>query len=251
MAKWITSVEWDEVPHLDADSKRDLYNAYLPHEREARRKGIPTVGSGKIYPVEEAEFVINPIEIPPNWPRVYAVDPGWRFTAGVWAAYDEREDCVYIYGDYKVENKTPTEISAFLYRNAKGYIPGVIDPAAKGLKMRKDGISFLREYQDMGLDLYLANNAVESGIFNVLNRLTTGRLKVFSTCQQWINEFRIYRRTGNGNVYKHNDDLMDATRYLVMTGLQHAITRPDDDDDDRTDVRRMMKNRGKNPITGY
>jgi hypothetical protein len=74
----------------------------------------------------------------------------------------------------------------------------------------------------LGLDLTFAENAVEAGIFNVYQRMTTGRLKVFRSMTQWLEEFRIYRRDKHGKPVKQNDHLLDCTRYLIMSGLDVA-----------------------------
>lgn len=253
MAKWITTCEWNDVPHLDEESKKEMLEAYLPHEVEAREKGIPTIGAGKIFPIPESEFVVDPFEIPAYWPRVYGMDVGWNWTAAVWAAYDEQEDIVYLYREYKAHKKTPLENCAAIRQHSQDWIPGVVDPAAQSLKMKKDGISFLREYRDMDLEIYLANNSVDAGLLTVLNRLSTGRLKVFSTMSQWLNEFRVYRRDDRARVVKKDDDLMDCTRYLCMSGLPYSRTRPnpDDDDDYNSRAKRYFSGIGKNPITGY
>jgi hypothetical protein len=50
--------------------------------------------------------------------------------------------------------------------------------------------------------------------------MAEGRLKVFSSLQNWRSEFRIYRRDKNGKVVKSDDHLMDASRYLLMPGLR-------------------------------
>jgi hypothetical protein len=76
------------------------------------------------------------------------------------------------------------------------------------------------------LRLQPANNAVEAGIYEVWTRLSTGRLKVFSTLANWLAEYRIYRRNEKGAVIKEGDHLMDATRYLCMSGLDIAEFRP-------------------------
>jgi hypothetical protein len=78
----------------------------------------------------------------------------------------------------------------------------------------------------MGLKLSLADNAVEAGLHEVLQRMTTGRLKVFRNLGGWLGEYRIYRRDDKGKVVKKFDHLMDATRYLVMSGMRAAKTRP-------------------------
>ena len=62
-------------------------------------------------------------------------------------------------------------------------------------------------YQSMGLDLTPANNAVESGIYDVWTLLSAGKLKVFASCADWISEYRMYRRDDKGRVVKKNDHL--------------------------------------------
>jgi hypothetical protein len=41
----------------------------------------------------------------------------------------------------------------------------------------------------------------------------------------WLSEFRLYRRNEKGAVVKENDHLMDATRYLIRTGMDLAANR--------------------------
>jgi hypothetical protein len=101
-------------------------------------------------------------------------------------------------------------------------------------------------YRDLGLELYPADNAREAGIFNVLQRLSTGRLKVFTTCPEWLSEFRLYRRDDKGNIVKENDHLMDATRYNVMSGLAIARTEPRDEL-----IEMKMSRQGRSAIAGY
>jgi hypothetical protein len=72
----------------------------------------------------------------------------------------------------------------------------------------------LNDYRQLGLHLTLADNGVESGLYGVWNRMSTGRLKVFRSMSNWLQEFRLYRRDEKGHVVKANDHEMDATRYL-------------------------------------
>jgi hypothetical protein len=84
----------------------------------------------------------------------------------------------------------------------------------------------MAQYVELGLDLASADNAVESGLTAVWMRLYTGRLKVFRTLQNWLREYRLYRRDENGKIVKQNDHLMDCTRYLENSGFARAIIRP-------------------------
>jgi hypothetical protein len=100
-------------------------------------------------------------------------------------------------------------------------MPGVIDPASRG-RTQIDGQQLFNRYKGLGLDITVANNAVETGLYDVWQRMSSGRLKVFRSCVNWVNEFRLYRRDDKGRVVKENDHLMDATRYMVVSGVQRA-----------------------------
>jgi hypothetical protein len=58
----------------------------------------------------------------------------------------------------------------------------------------------------------------------ILERMQTGRFKVFDHLHDWFEEFRLYHRK-DGKVVKEADDMMDATRYGIMM-LRYAITKP-------------------------
>jgi len=77
-------------------------------------------------------------------------------------------------------------------------------------------------YRRHGLDIAVANNSVESGLYEVWQRMSSSRLKVFKSLRNWVNEFRLYRRDDKGKVVKENDHLMDATRYLIVSGINRA-----------------------------
>jgi hypothetical protein len=101
----------------------------------------------------------------------------------------------------------------------------VIDPAARG-RSQNDGEQLLKTYRDLGLKLSEADNAVEAGIYAVWQRLSGGRLKVFKTLQNWLSEYRLYRRDDKGHIVKMNDHLMDTTRYGIMSALTLAKPKP-------------------------
>lgn len=211
---------WDDVPHLGADEKRRMLAECEPHLRDSRSKGIPSIGAGAIYPVPEEEILVDPFELPDHWPRAYGLDVGWNRTAAAWGAIDRENDVVYLYSEhYQGEAEPSTHVAGI---NARGaWIPGTIDPASRG-RSQKDGEKLLEIYTDLGLDLTPADNSRESGLFEVHQRLATGRLKVFRTLNSWRGEYRIYHRDEKGHIVKKNDHLMDATRYLVVSGLDIA-----------------------------
>jgi len=211
---------WDDVPHLTADQKARMLAETPPYLRDARSKGIPSLGSGAIYPIQESEFLVDDMPIPLHWPRCYALDVGWNRTAALWGAQDRDTGTVYLYAEYYRGEAEPPIHAAAIQGKGK-WIPGVIDPAARG-RGQKDGEQLLQIYRDLGLDISEANNEVEAGIYEVWTGLSTGKLKVFKSLQHWRTEYRMYRRDEKGKIVKANDHLMDDTRYLIRSGLAVA-----------------------------
>ena len=60
------------------------------------------------------------------------------------------------------------------------------------------------------------SNSVEDGIYEINDRLSKGKFKVFKNCSQAFGEFRTYHRDEKSNIVKSNDDIMDAIRYAYM-----------------------------------
>lgn len=222
--KWITSMTWDDVPHLTEKMKDSLWATIAPHLRDARKKGIPAVGAGLIYPVSEDDYVCDPFPIPDNWAKVYGFDVGWNRTAALFAAIDPNTDVMYIYSEHYQGQAEPA-IHAAAIKSRGEWMPGVVDPAARG-RSQIDGRKLLTEYRNNGLDLYLANNARETGLLKFWQALTTGKVKVFRTLQHFFKEIRLYRRDDEGQVVKKDDHLMDAGRYLIMSGRERARISP-------------------------
>src|SRR5665213_3388138 len=100
MSKFVVNLTWEDAPHLTKEAKEELLASYSPHERDARSKGIPQLGAGAIYPVVEADVLIEPFSIPDKWPRAAGMDVGWKKTAVIWGAYDQKSDVWYLYSEY-------------------------------------------------------------------------------------------------------------------------------------------------------
>lgn len=228
-SKYLVNASWDDVPHLDDETKERLLASTEPHLRDARSRGEPGLGAGAIYPVEESQIKVDPFPIPPYWPRGYGMDVGWNKTAAVWAAWDRATDTVYLYTEH-YRGKAEPSIHAAGIRARGEWIPGNIDPAARG-RSQDDGNQLILDYQNLGLRVQPVpkdKRGLEAGIYDVWERLSTGRLKVFSTLQNWLAEYRLYRRDEDGNIVKEFDHLMDGTRYIVVDIRRRAIVQPVD-----------------------
>lgn len=211
---FVIMATWDDAPHLSKGQKDKLWASIPPYQRDARSKGIPQLGSGVIYPVPESEIMVEDFEIPVHWPKMYALDVGWNATAAVWIATDRETGVSYIYSIYKKGEAEPA-IHAEAIKARGDWIPGKVDPAARG-RSQNDGTQLMKSYTDLGLKLEMAKNAVEAGLYEVWQALSSGKLKVFKSCNMWFEEIRLYRRDEKGKIVKTNDHLLDATRYAWM-----------------------------------
>lgn len=217
-------VEWNDVPHLSEKQKKLILSGVPPWQRQSRSTGIPQLGAGAIYQIAYEEINEPPIIIPEHWRRCYALDVGWKRSAAAFMAHDPDTDIVHIYDEVYRANEEPSLVAAAI--KARGeWIPGVIDPAARG-RNQKDGTKLIEQYRDLGLDIMPANNAREAGLYACWERLSTSRMRVFNTCKNFAAEYRIYRRDDKGQVVKSNDHLMDCMRYGVMSGLARAVVKP-------------------------
>jgi phage terminase large subunit-like protein len=228
-----TRCNWEEVPHLDAAAKEQLLASTPIYQRDARTKGIPQLGAGAIYPLAESDILVPRFDIPAHWRRSYGLDVGWNRTAAVWGAEDPQTKTYYLYHEYSQAQAEPV-IHAAGIKAVGDWIPGVVDPACLG-SSQIDGRTLMEMYGELGLHLQPAVNAVESGIYEVWDALSTGRLKVFDTLPNWLSEFRKHHRDEKGKIVKKDDHLMDAMRYWWVSGRDCLADSPAKADNDLTE----------------
>lgn len=230
----VTIMTIDDAEHYTPEQRAAIIAGYPPHEREARAKGIPTMGSGRIFPIPEDWIREHAMAIPAHWPRICGLDFGWDHpTAAAWIAWDRDTDTVHIYDAYRVKESTPVIHSAAI--KAKGAWIPVAWPH-DGLQHDKgSGEALADQYRKLGVKMLpekathppakgekegTGGNGVEAGLMEMLDRMQTGRLKVAAHLADWWEEFRLYHRE-DGKIVKVGDDLMSATRYAIMM-LRHA-----------------------------
>jgi len=203
---------WEDNPYLPPDEMSELRRETPEHEREAREHGRPVLGSGMVYPVAESHYAVEPFEIPDHYKRGIGLDHGWVHPAAIsWWAMDPNTGICYLYQTWRA-NKTAIPIIASLLRGTR-YIPIFADPSGEAERQEGGGSTLHDQYAQLGIYCQPADNQVEAGIMDVLEGLMSGKIKVFTTCQQWWEEIRVYQRNDAGKVLKDYDDTMDSARY--------------------------------------
>lgn len=221
----------EDAPHISAAERDRIIASYPEHEREARTRGVPILGSGRIFPFPRAMLSCEPIAIPRHWARIGGIDLGWDHpTAAVELAHDRDADCVYVINAYRARQQTVAVHAGSLVpwgkslpwawpHDAFSHDKGSGEQIAELYK--RHGLNMLHEHAQFADD---RGNGVEAGLFEMLDRMQTNRLKVFEHLHDWFEEFELYHRK-DGVVVKERDDILSATRYALMM-LRYARATP-------------------------
>ena len=238
MSKHVVRMEIEEADHYTDEQKAAIVAGYPEHERDARAKGIPVLGSGAVFPIAREFLQIDPFEIPEHWFEIGGLDIGWDHpTAAVRMVWDQDTDSKYVVNDYKRAKAVPL-IHAETLKSWGSQLPWAWPPDA-GQTEKGTGNNIKDQYETHGLNLTPVHAqfpdgsvSVEAGVMAMLEDMEVGKFKVFKTCNDWFEEQQIYHRK-DGKIVKSFDDLMAATRYAYVM-LRFS-----------TQVRQRRKPRGK------
>jgi phage terminase large subunit-like protein len=216
----------DDAGHYSDEEKAKIIASYPAHELEARTKGIPVLGSGRIFPVTEETIACEHRDFPPHWPRIGGLDFGWTHpSAAVELVWDRDTDTVYVSRTHRLKEASPITHAAALRPWGKE-LRWAWPRDGNRETLEGAGIALSSQYGAQGLNMlhdfahYVEGTgqksvSVEAGLMDMLQRMESGRFKVFKHLSDWWEEFRLYHRK-DGKVVKEGDDLMAATRYAIM-----------------------------------
>ncbi len=227
MKRSVTRMTIHDAGHYTPEQREAIIASYPAYQRDARTKGIPVLGSGRIFPLAQEDIEIEPFVIPGHWVQIGGLDfGGWDHpTAAVKLVWDRDTDKMYITAAYKKKMENPGEITPVIHAAA-------LKPWGKKLQWawphdgfqrdKGNGKEMRKQYQDQGLEM-LPEHAtyedggigIDEGVLDILERMQTDRFKVFNNLLDWFAEFLLYHRK-DGKVVKEFEDLMSATRYAYM-----------------------------------
>ena len=230
MSRAITRMTIADAEHYTEAQRAAIISAYPAHEREARINGIPALGSGRVFPVAEEAIACDAFAIPKHFLQIVGVDFGWDHPfAAARLAYDADDDVIYVTSAYRQREATPI-IHAAAIKPWGEWLP--IAWPHDGLQHDKgSGQPLAGQYRAQGLNMLPEHatheeggTSVEAAVTEMLDRMQTGRWKVFRHLEEWFGEFRLYHREA-GQIVKERDDLISASRYAFMM-RRHAEPPP-------------------------
>lgn len=221
MSRHVTRMTIDDAEHYTPEQRAEIIASYPAHERKARAKGIPILGSGRVFPIDEDDIKVKAFDIPETWVQIGGLDFGWDHpTAAARLAWDKDTDTIYVTASYGMREATPI-IHAAALKPWGDWLPFAW-PHDGLQKDKGSGDALADQYRDQGLNM-LSEKAthedggfgVEAGIAEMLDRMLSDRWKVFEHLEDWLAEFRLYHRK-DGLIVKLNDDRLSASRYAMM-----------------------------------
>ena len=219
----------EDAGHFTDEKRLEIIASYPSWEREARTKGIPQLGSGRVFPIDQDEISCAPFAIPEHWPQIAGIDFGWDHpSAAARIAWDRDSDTVYMTACHRQREQTPVMFAGSV-RPWGDWLPW--GWPHDGLQHDKgSGEQLASQYRANGLKMLPqratfedGTHGVEAGVADMLDRMQTGRLKIFKHLADFFEEFNLYHRK-DGIIVKEGDDIISALRYALMM-RRFAITQ--------------------------
>lgn len=232
---YLRGASWNDAPHLSEEDKARLSATYRTHERKARTEGIPMMGEGAVFPVDDDLISVPPFKIPDHFARIKGCDFGIDHpAAGVEIAHDRDQDIIYLIDCYRKANELAPYHAAW-FNKANRTVP-VAWPHDGMNREKKGGTTIADGYRDHGVAM-LAKSAryprvpgqdekggpqpVEPIVNELYERMVTGRFKAFAQLSDFFDEKRSYHRK-DGLIVPKRDDILKALFYSVMM-VRYAV----------------------------
>lgn len=218
----VTNMTIEDALHIPPEERARIIAGYQPHERDARVRGIPMLGEGRIFQFADDAIAEPAIAtVPPHWAKLWAIDFGIGHPfAAVLILWDRDNDVIHVHACLKIKDQLPLQHAAAM--KPIGAAVPVAWPHDGNNREKIGGETLASAYRKQGLKT-LPSHATfpeggyetEAGVQEMQARMAQGKLKVAAHLSQWFEEFRQYHRK-DGLIVKVNDDLLSATRVAIM-----------------------------------
>ena len=246
-------VSWDDVPEYDPwgepfllmETRRQLERDYLPHERDARRNGVPVMGKGAVFQLR-------------SWPTYKSGDYNFNSSHGLYRVIsldlglvNDRTVISLIYWspeDQEAWLHTQIVVKGTEEANPMNYINHLMRPEVFGTpivlppdagtpgRYTMNSLSIRQLFEQYELNVVpdpIMNPPDEQGRrtnhksfgINVMRQmLELGTLHVNENCTEFLREAQNYYADEKGR-FSDPDDCIDSARYGILACLQ-GIAEP-------------------------
>jgi phage terminase large subunit-like protein len=147
----ITTMTLSDALHYDDAQREQIVASYPEHERDARTKGIPAMGSGRVFPIDEETLLVEPFECPKHWLRWGGLDFGWTHYAAFCELWWDRDfDVIYLARTVRMREKTPLQhVQTIREWNLTWAWPH----DGRNQTLAGAGVPLMSQYRDAGLEM--------------------------------------------------------------------------------------------------
>jgi hypothetical protein len=207
--------------------------------------GSDDVFEGQVYTeFNPRDHIIDPFEIPKEWPRIIAMDHGLRNPTAVLLAAIGFDGEIYVYGEYyQADRAIPFHVHQIKFRtrglDKAQSVTWVCDPSIFNKTMQKGGASYsvYDEYRDAGLGQWEpGENDMQAGRNRLKTYLKARMIKFFRnrtknvqrelTQLHWKRLRTIQDRDDPEEEADIDNHTVDCLRYLVMSRPDKALKAP-------------------------
>jgi phage terminase large subunit-like protein len=148
----LTMMEIADAEHYTPEQRAAIIASYPAHERKARTKGIPQLGSGRVFPIDDDDIRCEAFPIPAHWVQIGGLDFGWDHpSAATKLAWDRDTDTIYVTAAHRQREQTPTLFAATV-KPWGAWLPWAWPH--DGLQHDKgSGEQLAKQYRDQGLSM--------------------------------------------------------------------------------------------------
>lgn len=218
-------------PYLPEGFVQSVINSLTPDEVRLYVDCIIEYAEGAVYPTI-LSMTEEPFQIPDNWERYIAHDPGIHDPAAILlGAIDPKTKIIHFYREYYQTDKVLAQVAAEFKKMTADIPQGclhmpLIDPSANK-RSKTTGKTYKQLLQlEHGIVTKDAINNIEDGIQRVKNLMYYGKIRIFNDLTNTIWEGCEYRyptreeRNKNKNLgdtpLDKNNHLMDCMRYICQ-----------------------------------
>ena len=222
-------------PYLMQDGRYEAMLRSLPEvERKRLLDGDWDVAEGAAFPeFSKHRHVVEPFEVPPNWPRIRAADYGYASPSCVlWGAIDW-DDNIWIYKELYVKQHTAEQLAdKILEMEQLDPVPyyAVLDSSC----WNKTGFgpSIAESMMRLGVRWTPSDRNRLMGKMEIHRRLADNpltklpRIRIFNTCVNTVRQLAgiPLSKTNSEDVdTKAEDHAYDALRYMTMTRMSGHV----------------------------
>lgn len=219
--------------HIPDEGIQQKIDDMPDNERETRAFGADMAGEGAVFniPMDRIKHSRDPSVVPPYWPWGWGTDfshgglsESAHPFAAVLGAWDRDNDIIYIFHTVRLRKALP--INHVEAMRAHPCFQAPVCWPHDGTNHTAAGITIAATYKRLGLNMLSKHTTFPdggydfyAGVAEMEGRFASGRLMIAQHLTEYFDEYLGYHYDG-GEVNKVDDDLLSATRQLVM-GRRH------------------------------